>query len=229
MGLCKKPQGSPWQPVPPNEGSGILFIQPLQIIYHLDKPSIMKYQSCYFMRFFAYSGLRPVVRISILIFLFLYIPNSLLWGQKFLQIEKSGSLRTQKIPVGEVLTYRLEDDETWYTGEIVRLLPEDSIVLFHNRFVGVGQIKAFRYARRAPASLSQSLFWFGLGWSALAIVGTATDDVGKLGVPDYRWSDAAVTGTSVGTSWLLPRLFKYRYVRFGQKKRLRILDLDPLG
>jgi hypothetical protein len=189
----------------------------------------MEYQSGHFMRLFVYAGLRPGMRIGILTSLFLSISSSLLWGQKFLQIEKSGSLRTQKIPVGEVLTYRLEGDATWYTGEIVRLLPADSIILFHNRFVEVEQINAFRYARRAPASLSQSLFWFGIGWSALAIVGTATDDVGKLGVPDYRWSDAAVTGTSVGTSWLLPRLFKYRYVHFGKKKRLRILDLDPLG
>lgn len=188
----------------------------------------MKQQLSDFRHFLYPLRLWPAFFAAVLACVLTGIPGSRLWGQKFLQIEKSGSLRTQKIPVGEVLTYRLEGDETWYTGEIVRLLPEDSIVLFHNRFVQIGEINAFRYARRAPASLSQSLFWFGLGWSALAIVGTATDDVGKLGVPDYRWSDAGVTATSVGTSWLLPRLFKYRYVRFGHKKRLRILDLDPL-
>ncbi len=151
------------------------------------------------------------------------------FGQKFLQIEKQGSLYTRKIPVGEVLTYRLSADMTWYTGEIIRLLPEDSIVLFHDRFVKVGEIHAFRYPRRAPASLGRSLFWFGIGWSTFAVVGTATDDIGRLGVPDYRWSDAIVSGTAVGTSWLLPRLFKYRMVRFGKNKRLRILDLDPQG
>ncbi len=191
---------------------------------------MMKQKLCYFMCFWGNSRLKSEISIiGVLTFLLLQTPNSLLWGQKFLQIEKSGSLRTQKIPVGEVLTYRFQGDETWYTGEIVRLLPEDSIVLFHNRFVKVGQIQAFRYARRAPASLGKSLFWFGAAWSALAIVGTATDDVGKLGVPDYRWSDAAISGTAIGTSWLLPRLFKYRIVRFGHKKRLRILDLDPQG
>ena len=189
----------------------------------------MKQQLTDFRHFLCSPRLWSAFSTAVLACMLTSIPGSPLWGQKFLQIEKSGSLRTQKIPVGEVLTYRLDGDDTWYTGEIVRLLPEDSIVLFHNRFVEVGQINAFRYARRAPASLSQSLFWFGMGWSALAIVGTATDDVGKLGVPDYRWSDAVVTGTSVGASWLLPRLFKYRYVRFGHKKRLRILDLDPLG
>ncbi len=149
-------------------------------------------------------------------------------GQKLLQIEKAGSLRTQKIPVGEVLTYRLEGDDTWYSGEMVRLLPEDSVILFHNRMVRVDQVAAFRYDRHGPATIGRALFWFGASWSALAIVGTATDDVGKLGVPDYRWSDAIVSGSTIATSWLLPRIFKYRTIRFGKNKRLRILDLDPV-
>jgi len=168
------------------------------------------------------------LRLAFLAICLCVIPAGTAFGQKFLQIEKKGSLYTRKIPVGEVLTYRLSGDATWYTGEIVRLLPEDSIVLFHDRFVKLGQIHAFRYVRRAPASIGQSLFWFGVGWSAFAIVGTATDDVGKLGVPDYRWSDALVSSTTIGTSWLIPRIFKYRIIRFGNKKRLRILDLDPI-
>lgn len=171
---------------------------------------------------------RSLLRPVLIAFCIYVVFAGTVFGQKYLQIEKTGSLYTRKIPVGEVLTYRLSDDITWYTGEIVRLLPEDSIVLFHDRFVKLGQIQAFRYARRAPASIGQSLFWFGVGWSAFAIVGTATDDVGKLGVPDYRWSDALVSSTTIGTSWLIPRIFKYRIIRFGNKKRLRILDLDPI-
>lgn len=189
----------------------------------------MKQHSNYCRRSGVLAGSKIAPARVILLFVLIYAAGNPLWGQQFLQIEKSGSLRTQKIPVGEVLTYRLEGDETWYTGEIVRLLAEDSIVLFHNRFVKIQQINAFRYSRRAPAALSQSLFWFGMGWSAFAVVGTATDDVGKFGVPDYRWSDAAVTASTVGASWLLPRLFKYRFERFGPRKRLRIIDLDPLG
>ncbi len=153
-----------------------------------------------------------------------FIPLGSVHAQKVLQIERLGSARTQKLSIGTVLTYQLHGDPIWYSGEIINLLPEDSIVLFHNRYIKVDKIRAFRWELGWPRSVSRQLLWFGAGWSGFALIGTATD-----GNPDthYEWSDAAVTGTSVATSWLLPKLFKYRKMRFGKNRRLRALDLDP--
>lgn len=152
------------------------------------------------------------------------IPLGSAHAQKVLQIERLGSARTQKLSIGTALTYQLHGDPVWYSGEIVNLLPEDSIVLFNNRYIKVDKIRAFRWDLGWPRSVGRQLFWFGAGWSGFALIGTATD-----GNPDtqYEWSDAAVTGTSLATSWLLPRIFKYRKIRFGKNRRLRALDLDP--
>ncbi len=152
------------------------------------------------------------------------LPLGAAHAQKVLQIERLGSARTQKLAIGTVLTYQLHGDPVWYSGEIVNLLPEDSIVLFHNRYIKVDKIRAFRWELGWPRNAGRQLFWFGAGWSGFALIGTATD-----GNPDtkYEWSDAIVSGTAITTSWLLPRLFKYRKMQFGKRKRLRILDLDP--
>ncbi|MFM8361397.1 MAG: hypothetical protein ACKOA4_01745 [Haliscomenobacter sp.] len=147
-----------------------------------------------------------------------------LQGQKVLQIERANSPRTQKIGVGAVLTFRLHGDPNWYTGEIANLLPEDSIIVFHNRFVKSSQVAAFRYELGWARGVGRQLFWFGLGWSGFALVGTATD-----GIPEshYRWSDATVTGAAVASSWLLPRVFAHKTTRFGRNRRIRLLDLSP--
>lgn len=146
-------------------------------------------------------------------------------GQTVLQIERSGSSHTVKLSPGVVLQFRLKDDPVWYSGELVRLIPEDGLVVFHNRYVRVDQIEAFRRSLDWPAGLGRNLFWFGVGWSGFALVGTATD-----GIPEttYEWSDVVVSSTAVATSWLLPRIVKHKVTRFGKKRRLRILDLSPV-
>ncbi len=76
-----------------------------------------------------------------------------------------------------------------------------------------------------PRNIGYMLMTFGLSWSGIAALGTATD-----GDPDthYEWSDAAVTGIAAGTGLLLPALFGTRKMRFGEKQkwRLRVVDVS---
>lgn len=159
-----------------------------------------------------------------LILLILLLTSGAAVAQIVLQIERSSSLKTKKIAIGTGVTYRMEGDKTWYSGTIERLLPEDSLIVFNNRYLKVGQISAFRYERPWTRVAGRQLFWFGLAWSGFALIGTATDGIEST---NYRWSDAAVTGSAVAVSTLLPKLFYYRKLPFGKNKRLRIVDLNP--
>ena len=158
---------------------------------------------------------------------FLYVPAQ---AQKVLQIEKRGSYKTEKIYIDQEITYRVHGDDYWYRGAIKDLLVEEKIILFYDRFVPVDSIAAFRYERGRMGSLGKQIFWFGTAWSVFAAVGTATD---RNDDTNYRKSDAIVTGTSWLLALLVPKIFRYKIVRFGKRKRLRLLDLtftkeDPI-
>jgi hypothetical protein len=60
-------------------------------------------------------------------------------------------------------------------------------------------------------------------FSFYGFIGPLTDDVPDNG---YRRADAVVTGTSWVIALALPKLLNYRIVRFGKRKRLRMLDLN---
>jgi hypothetical protein len=143
-------------------------------------------------------------------------------AQKVLQIEKYGSPRTKKLFIGQKIEYKLKSGDDWHRDYIEDLLVERKLIALSDRYLKLDDIEAFRYERPLATAAGKSLFWFGLGWSGFAAIGTATD-----GDPDtrYRWSDAAVTGASLGLAYLIPKTFRYKKEKFGKRKRLRILDL----
>ncbi len=162
---------------------------------------------------------------AILGWLFLCLCTTLeLTGQKVLQIEKFGSPKTKKIYIGDQLTYRIIEYDSWATGTIEDLLVQENVLSFHNRFMPIDQIDAFRYDINWGKSIGKQLFWFGTGWSFYAVIGPLTDGEPGNG---YRPVDAIVTGSSWILAYSLPRIFKYKTVRFGGKRRLRMLDLTP--
>ncbi|HRF40971.1 MAG TPA: hypothetical protein PK198_19405 [Saprospiraceae bacterium] len=143
-------------------------------------------------------------------------------AQVFMQIERSGRPKAQRIYPGEVIQYRYQGQ--WYAGEIQELLFDVNMVVLTRHTVRLSDIEALRYQRRWPKPVGSQIALFGLSWSAWALIGTATDNEPGL---DYRWSDAAVTATAVGAGLALPALVKkYRIVEMGKKRRLRILDLN---
>lgn len=143
-------------------------------------------------------------------------------AQKVLQIEKYGSAQTQKIQKGQFLTYKLKEDDSFLEGYIEDILIDDGLLQLGNRYVKVDDIEALRFNRPWANATGQSLFFFGIGWSGFALIGGAVD-----GNPEtnYRTSDLIVTLTALASAFLIPKLFKYKYVKIGKRKQLRLLDL----
>lgn len=152
----------------------------------------------------------------------LMLAGTLLHAQKALQIEKYGSPRTEKIYIGDPITFQLRGEEDFRSSYIENLRVEDSLVVLSGRYVKVQDIVALRYERTWPRATGLSLFLFGVGWSGFAAIGTALDGDDST---RYRWSDAIVSATSIGLSFSIPLLFKNKTVRMGKRRRLRMVDL----
>lgn len=147
-----------------------------------------------------------------------------LLAQKFLALERYGKVKNIKIPIGTVITYKLREGQGWYTSEIVDLNYKDSLVIFPKIAIPLKNIVALRYDKNWAKGVGTSLRLFGLSWSGLALVGTLTD---KNPTTHYEWSDAIVSGSAYATGFLLPRIFKYKIVELGNRKRLRMMDTRP--
>jgi len=160
----------------------------------------------------------------ILLFIFCGISFSV-FSQRVLLIEKRNSAKTEKLYEGDFIQYKLIDDESWQRGKIYDLRDDTQMIVFRDRYIPLNEIQMMRQHKPWAKNLGLMLIAFGTSWSGFAALGTATD-----GNPDtnYRWSDAAVTGISVGTGLLLPALFGTRKMRFGEGRKLtlRVLDIN---
>lgn len=149
-----------------------------------------------------------------------YVPLS---AQKVLQIERYGRAKTTKIYLDEEITYRLKGDDAWYTRVVEDLNVEQGLIISVDRYIKIADITTLRYDRPWSKAVGKQLFWLGAGWSLYGVVGNLAD-----GNPDtqYRWGDAAVTGTAWGLSWLVPRVFKYKKIKMNERRRLRAVDIN---
>lgn len=160
---------------------------------------------------------------KILLLALAFLSASTLLAQKVLQIETRGRVKTQKLFIGDEIRYRVVGDDLWHTGYISDLLIEKNVIALEDRYLKLEEIEAMRWYRGWTKPVSISLYTFGLAWSGFALIGTVTD-----GDPEtnYRWSDAIVTAVSVAAGWIVQKFFRWRTVRFGNRKRLRMLDLS---
>ena len=141
-------------------------------------------------------------------------------GQKLLLIEKAGSPKTRKIYIGDELTFKLRSAEGWYNAVIEDLRVDTNLIVFPRQYVSPSEIEAFRYELNWPRPVGRSLMVFGVSWSVFAGIA----DIANIGY-EYEWRDAIISGTAVLAGVVIPLTFKHRYVRFGKRKRLRIVDL----
>ncbi len=161
-----------------------------------------------------------------ILLLFLLCSTSLsLFSQRVLLIEKRNKAQTEKYFQGDYIQYKLYDEDIWQEGEIYDLRDDTQMIVFRDRYVPLDKIQMMRQNKPWARNIGYMLMTFGVSWSGIALIGTATDGDPST---NYRWSDAAVTGISVGTGLLLPVLFGTRKLRFGegQKLRLRVLDIN---
>lgn len=144
-------------------------------------------------------------------------------AQKILQLERYGRAKTTKFFVGDEITYRLKGEKDWNTRVIDDLEVADGLIVAVDRYIKVADIEALRHERHWAQPVGKQLFWFGTGWSFYGLVGNALD-----GNPNthYRWGDAVVTGTAWGLALLLPKTMRYKRTHLGERKRLRLVDIN---
>lgn len=145
-----------------------------------------------------------------------------LTAQKVLQIERFGRAETEKIFIGEGIEYRLKGDDEWRYAVIEDIDVEEKLLVFSDRYLDPGRIDALRYYRPGMRRLGFQVMTFGVAWSGFALIGTAVD-----GNPEtrYRASDAVVTATSLGIGYAISQVFKYKKIKFGKRRRLRVVDI----
>lgn len=144
-----------------------------------------------------------------------------LFAQKVLLIERYGSAKTQKIQIGDPIKYRLKGQDGFRVEYIEDLRVDTNLIVLGRGYVSPDNIDAFQFERRAPKAIGRSLIVFGLGWSFFAGVA----DLANLGYT-YEPRDAIISGTAVALGFGIT-LFKKKTIRFGKKRRLRIVDLTP--
>jgi hypothetical protein len=144
-------------------------------------------------------------------------------AQKVMQIERYGSPQTKKILIGDVIEYQIEGEDFFRTGYIEDFKVEDNLIQLGNFYLDVEEIAALRFTRRWARTGGAGLMLFGAAWSGFALLGYTTD-----GDPNtnYRTLDAVVSLTSVGLGYGISRLFRYKVVRFNNRRWLRLLDLS---
>ena len=171
------------------------------------------------------SSTEKLMRLIFTFFL-LFSLISLTWGQKILQIETYGKAKTEKLFIGQGITYQLKDSEDWHYVVIEDLLIDQQLIQTVRGYLKITDIGALRTERGWSGPAKVSLMTFGAAWSVFGVIGYATD-----GRPETKYSagDAIVTVSSVATGWLIGKIFKYKKTKFGKRKNLRMIEIPIQG
>lgn len=162
-----------------------------------------------------------------LLFTLFVLTAASLEAQKTLILEKRGSTKTKRFYEGDEITYRIKGEKLWETATIIRMIPEQNILVLDRIYVKVDSIGALLKIknRRVTNGLSAQLYVFGAAWTAY----TAIDDL-VVSERKTDWEAAAyVGGTSLLVGTLLRLLPKTKTIKLGKKRRLRLLDLTPIA
>jgi hypothetical protein len=146
-----------------------------------------------------------------------------LMGQQFLEQVTRNKVKTRKYNLGEEITYQLgSDPDRWYTGEILMIRQEDNGLLLGGQLVQVEDIIALRKPNVAMRVVTTFLVSSAFS-SIIAIVFTPSVPTAEF--VQWIWINAGVGVVALGAN----RIFLYKKVRIGNRHKLRLLDLDPLG
>lgn len=141
-------------------------------------------------------------------------------AQKMLLLEKTTKVKPQKFFIGETLTYKLDEHQaTWFSDEILDILPEENALVLGIQKVRIEDIAALRFHRPLIDGLGRKTGVFGaqlIFFSTLGLV--AFDDLNaKKGL--------AIGGGAIGASFLTIKLLKFKRVKMGHRHRLRTIEI----
>lgn len=150
----------------------------------------------------------------------LILIGGIVFGQKFLQLERVNKVRTVKFYAGDALTYRVKGDPMWYNALITDVSMDSQCVAFDGRYWNLSEVDAVRlqYPGLVRAS-GPMLMLFGASWAGFSLIGAAFDNY------PLTAQTAIVSGTSLAIGFGLKQLFKHRTVRLNERRRLRAVEI----
>lgn len=143
-------------------------------------------------------------------------------GQKFLQLEKSGTLKTVRFYAGDALTFRIRNDETgWHTRYIQDFdLVQDKII-FPNLDLPVDSISMIRLPRtRAMHIIGRALQAGGINTILFSATYSAFDN------REIDWTAMTTGAANIAVGTLFTSQFRTKRFKVGKRKRLRLLDIS---
>lgn len=159
--------------------------------------------------------------ITAFMFICILFPGEI-QAQKVLQIEKYGRSKTTKFFIGDEVTFSLKDHpRQYYTRDILELYPEAGTIQFAGGAIALDQIAAIRFngSNKWAKNLSNILLVFSGVWTVYTLLDVL---INSRRPTNFQYQ---VGGASLGLTavfrWLIPE----KVVHFGERNRLRILDL----
>lgn len=156
--------------------------------------------------------------------LLLLLPTTLSFAQKMLLLENARKVKPVKFFVGEMLHYKLsEEQSTWFSDEIVDVLPDEQTLILGIQKVKINEIAMLHFPRPILNGLGKQMTLFGvqlLFYSTIGVVSNPKDSFAKKAL--------LVGGASVGTSILVMKIFKHKKIKMGKKHRLRVIEIPTV-
>lgn len=146
------------------------------------------------------------------------------FGQKILLLEKAGTSKTQKIYIGETLTFKLlNDDAGWYERIIFDISLESKLINFEGVTIHIDSIEKIRFDKRpfVPSLLGTTLQAGGANVILYELTNSRVINPKRPVDPNTLY--AGLVNIGVGT--LLRKLFRHKKFTLSARKRLRLIDL----
>lgn len=143
-------------------------------------------------------------------------------AQKYLQLERAGSLKTIRFTEGDMLTFRLRDDDKgWYERMILSIDTKTNRIIFPDVVVHIDSIDAIRLNKKAVVSqiLGTTLQVGGVNIILFTAYYSIFQDV------DLEWASLASGAANIVVGTILKKLFRHKTFRISDRKRVRLLDL----
>ena len=146
----------------------------------------------------------------------IFSPDVQATGEKYIQLEKYGSAKVKKYRVGTTFTFYTNGD--WRTEDIENIISKDSIIVFTNGYVKVGDIEKISIAswkQRFFKVQEKALISFGGAWAIYSIFD-----------PKNYKTNYIFAGSTIATGFLLGKLARPKIIKLGKRRRLRLMEIN---
>lgn len=145
------------------------------------------------------------------------------YGQFYVQLERTGTLRTIRYSPGDVLTFRLvNDDKGWYDRMITSIDVKGNRIIFPDVVVPVDSIESILLDKKAVGAkiIGGALQGGGINMILFSAYYAIFRDT------SLDWTAVLSGVANIGIGMAITRLFRHKEFRIGSRKRIRLLDLN---